>query len=207
MNIRFSLAASCLVSSLLCSNAFASDADKKALQQKLAQLQSLSTEFSQTLVDAEGLLLQQHHGKLSLQQPQKLYWEVYEPTESLMIADGSTLWQVDPMVEQVIAIDQQQAIANNPMVLLTSNDPNDWAGFTVSQNQQQWLIKALAEDSIMVSLVLEFKGEQLSGFTTTDRQGLVSTYSFSDVKQNQPVEQSLFVFKLPEGYDLDDQRN
>lgn len=183
-------------------------ADEKAqLREKLAKLHSLSAEFAQTVTDAQGEMLQQLRGKLTLQQPQKLYWQVYEPNENLLIADGTTLWQVDPFVEQVIAINQQQAIANNPMVLLTSNEAKDWQDFAVTRQQDKWLVTALQQEAPIASLLLVFEQDSLTGFSLTDRQGQISQFVFSQIKQNQQVDPKLFIFTLPSGYDLDDQRN
>lgn len=179
---------------------------EQALKQKLKGLHSYQAEFTQKVVDATGETVQQAKGKLQLQQPDKLVWQLYAPDESKLIADGNTVWQVDPFVEQVVAVNQQQAIANNPLVLLAQPDSQHWQDFSVSEQDNQFVINSRATDSQVVSLTLNFDGQQLTQLRILDRQQQTSTMTFSHIQQNIPLDPALFQFSLPKGYDLDDQR-
>ena len=181
-------------------------AAKLALQKRLTALQSFSAQFSQQVADAEGELLQEAEGKILLQQPDKLYWQVFEPNENLMLADGNTLWHIDPFAEQVIAMNQQQAVADNPMVLLTNPDTQAWSGFDVEQEGDDFTIVAKNGQSQIVALKLMFKDDQLQGLALIDRQEQISRLTFSSPEQNSDIAAETFVFTMPEGYDLDDQR-
>lgn len=181
--------------------------DKTKLQEILAQLDSFHAQFGQIVTDAQGQLLQEANGELFLMQPDKLYWEVLEPNENILVADGSTVWHIDPFVEQVVAIDQQQAIANNPLMLITSSDPAVWDSFVIEQtNAGQFSVSSTEDDAFIRSLQLVFDNLTLTKLVFVDSQGQRSELAFSDIRQNQSVDQALFEFRLPEGYDLDDQR-
>lgn len=193
------LAASCSFSVL------AEDA-QQLLKQQLAQLKTFTANFSQQVVDAEGELLQTSSGKISLAQPNKLHWQVAPPNENTLIADGQTLWHVDPFVEQVVAMRQQDAVANNPMILLTEPDSEHWQQFSVSVEGRKYVIRALSDESHVLSLSLTFEQQQLVKLAMQDRQEQTSTLSFSEIEQNQPLAAELFEFTLPEGFELDDQR-
>ena len=82
---------------------FAADMDaKQQLKVKLSLLATYQANFTQTVVDIENTLLQQASGRIVLQQPNKLYWELFEPNESVLLADGDNIWNVDPFLEQVV---------------------------------------------------------------------------------------------------------
>lgn len=182
-----------------------SNAEEK-LKIKLSKLVTFEAQFNQKVTDKTDELLQESTGVLKLMQPNRLYWEAFEPSENILIADGKTLWHVDPFVEQVIARDQQQAVANNPIVLLSNPGSEFWQEFTISQTQQSFTIVANDPDAQIDKLVLVFNGDILSSLQLYDRQQQLSNLTFIDIKQNQTLEPSDFIFILPEGFDLDDQR-
>ena len=98
-------------------------------------------------------------------------------------------------MEQVTAINQDQAVANNPLILLTQPNSAAWEDFTVSHSNNTFRIDAKKADSAVHSLVLVFENEQLSSM------------SMHDIQLNNTISDSIFSFSLPQGYDLDDQRN
>ena len=89
---------------------------------KLSKLVSYSANFSQSISDINGKELQRTSGTLTLKTPNMLRWETQLPDETLLIADGTTVWNVDPFVEQVTVMQQQSITQNNPLMLLVSDD-------------------------------------------------------------------------------------
>ncbi len=185
---------------------FAADVAEQ-LKAKLAHLQSFQARFSQSVVDNDGELIQQSEGKLWLKQPDKLLWELDPPNENILIADGNTLWHVDPFVEQAVAISQHQAVENNPIILLTNPDSEAWQGFNIRVSGNTYYIGAISTDSNIASLALTFNGETLVKLAMQDRQQQTSTLTFTQIEQNKKISDKAFQFTLPEGFDLDDQRN
>lgn len=176
------------------------------LKNKLAKLNTFEASFQQSVIDGQGELLQESKGKLFLKQPNLMLWRVDEPDENKLIADGETLWFVDPFVEQVVASDQASSVASNPIILLANTDHATWQQFTVVEADNQYEITALDPQTQISQLALRFENEQLVSLTLTDRQQQVSTLTFSDVQQNHSIDNQLFMFSLPEGFELDDQR-
>lgn len=188
-------------------SALASDDSKMALKKQLAQLQSFSAKFQQKVSDALGEELQNAEGILLLKQPQKLYWESYEPNEMQLIADGDTLWHVDPFVEQVVAINQQNAAQDHPVMLLAQPDSPMWQHYLVEETAVgSFTMKSLKADSDFISLTLSFTQGNLTTLTILDKMEQTNQLFFSEVEQNQPISDERFTFTLPEGYSLDDQR-
>jgi outer membrane lipoprotein carrier protein len=176
------------------------------LKQRLLQLQSFKANFSQEVVDSQHTRLQQATGTIALQYPNKLYWHLNEPNENLLIADGQTLWQLDPFIEQAVAINQSQAIQNNPLILLTDPNGKHWDDFVVTEKDNKFVITAKDLHGQVAQLVLQFSEAKLVAMQIVDGQLQTSSLTFSDIQQNSPLAASMFVFTLPEGYELDDQR-
>ncbi len=184
----------------------------QTLQSKLSQLTSYQADFTQTVVDIENTILQQAKGNISLQQPNKLYWELLPPNDNILIADGQTLWNLDAFMEQVVAYDQLAAIKNNPLILLTDPTSTKWQEYQVIKTDDQtdkvFVIKPTDQQTSVQSLTLTFdQDNKLVGLQTTDQQQQTSTLVFSNIKQDQPIDADMFVFTLPKGYELDDQRD
>lgn len=184
----------------------AQDAAKSALKTKLNSLQNYEASFSQIVIDGQKEVLQESDGKIYLKQPDRLYWEVAEPNETTLIADGKTVWHIDPFVEQVVALDQAQAVENNPLILLTNPSGPDWDKFIVLEKGEMYEIVSNDPNSHISSLTLVFSGSDMVGLRFTDRTEQTSELTFDNIKQNQNIDSTLFDFALPQGYDLDDQR-
>lgn len=178
----------------------------ETLQNKLTGLKSFRAHFNQTVTDGQGEVIQTSQGELLLKQPAMMRWQVSSPDESTLIADGTTLWHIDPFVEQVTAMDQQQSVANNPIILLTDTSAENWDKFTVEQYENGYTVVAKDPQSQILSLRLVFDQDELTSLTFVDRQQQVSQLTFDQIHQNLDIGERLFQFTLPEGYDLDDQR-
>lgn len=205
----FTLALTLLLSSL--SAAHAAAADKDALIERLSGLATLQAEFSQQVTDPAGELVQQLHGRLALARPNYLYWQTDAPDETLMVADGSNLWYYNPFVEQVTVYRQAEAMEQSPLLLLLDADAQAWSHYTVKQEGNSFALQPNPSADTQQSLQLIFAEDQnsaaLQRIILDDGQGQISTIDLENLRLNQPVERGLFEFTLPEGVDLDDQRN
>lgn len=179
---------------------------KQQLKAKLALLKSYQANFTQTVTDIEKILLQQADGRIVLQQPNKLYWELFEPNESVLLADGDNIWNVDSFTEQVVVYAADAALENNPLILLTNPDSGKWQEYQVSQSGNQFTITPLELNGGVESLRLVFNGDILVELESQDGQQQKSVLLFSEIKQNNPIAADTFIFVQPDGYGLDDQR-
>ncbi|MFA3792248.1 outer membrane lipoprotein chaperone LolA [Aliiglaciecola sp. SL4] len=183
------------------------DLAAEQLKQKLLTLKTFSASFEQKVTDGQGELVQESSGQMTLKQPNLMIWQVNAPDENLMVADGNTLWYSDPFVEQVTAINQADSVSNNPIVLLTNPSNEQWSEFTISYSDDEvYSIIAISPESQISELKLKFENNQLSQLSFIDRQQQTSKLTFSDVKQNIKISDEQFVFAIPDGFDLDDQR-
>jgi outer membrane lipoprotein carrier protein len=158
------------------------------------------------VVDIENTLLQQATGRIALQQPNKLYWELFEPNESVLLADGENIWNIDPFLEQVVVYAADSALENNPLILLTNPESSKWQEFEVSQAESQFIITPHERNGGIESLRLVFKGDSLVELESQDGQQQKSLLLFTEIKQNHALPAETFIFVMPDGYELDNQR-
>ena len=182
---------------------------KEKLMAKLAKIDFFSAEFSQKIFDEAGIELQQGSGQLSVSKPNLVNWQTILPDESLIVSDGSNLWFYDPFVEQVSVYSLANAIANTPILLITSNDEKLWQDYNVSQlSDNRYLISANNDNARVKSLELTFAEDvnnvELSAFNILDVTGQLSVITLSN--HHEKPDTSLFTFTVPEGVYLDDQR-
>lgn len=184
-----------------------SAADKAELRALLGDFASLSANFTQTINDMQGEELQVTSGKLLLQKPQKLRWEITSPDESLLIADGSSVFNVDPFLGQVTIVDQAQLTKSNPLMLLISDKQEQWDQVVVNKENMTFNIVSLQADSPIRKLKLSFSEEnKLQSLVSIDRQQQQSNLQFDMVKLNQGLSQNDFRYTVEEGFIVDDQR-
>jgi outer membrane lipoprotein carrier protein len=186
---------------------FATNLDaKQQLKVKLVKLVTYQANFRQTVVDIENTLLQQATGRIVLQQPNKFFWELFEPNKSVLLADGDNIWNIDPFLEQVVVNTADVTLENNPLILLTNPASSQWEKFEVRQSDSQFIITPRELNSGIESLRLVFDNDTLVELESQDGQQQKSLLLFSEIKQNYSLPDDTFIFVRPDGYELDDQR-
>jgi outer membrane lipoprotein carrier protein len=189
-------------------NITGNDSEKASLRALLGQFTTLKGSFKQTIVDMQGEELQSANGELLLQKPQKLKWTVLSPDESLLIADGTTVYNVDPFLEQVTLLDQAPLIQSNPLMLLVSDQQSQWDKVSVAQQENTFTLTSLRADSPVTKLILSFDTEKkLSTMVSYDRQQQQNRLDFSNVVLNENVSSQDFIFSADPDWVVDDQRD
>ena len=181
---------------------------KKELMNKLKSVEQFSALFEQVIIDNQGNVLQQGGGDLSVKRPNLVRWNTVEPDESLIVSDGKSIFLYDPFIEQVTAYKLDGAIANTPILLITTDSTELWDQYSVERlSTNQYLITANDKESRIKSLEISFnKNNELSGFTFLDVTGQLSKITLKNADFNSLLAASMFEFVMPEGVLLDDQR-
>lgn len=188
--------------------AFVNDPEAKTkLRQLLGQFNQLQAQFSQRITDMQGEILQESNGQIFIEKPHKLRWSVRSPEASLLIADGKTVFNIDPFVEQVTLIEQAELTANNPLMLLVSDQESQWQSVNIQQNDDGFLLRPIDINAPITDVVLTFDTQQtLLRLTSIDRQQQKNVITFTGVVTNTLIPVGLFAFEAPEGWVIDDQR-
>jgi outer membrane lipoprotein carrier protein len=190
---------------------------KSLLMAKLANLNFFSANFSQEVLSESGELLEQSAGKLAISKPNLANWHTTEPDELVIVSDGKDVWFYNPWIEQVSVYSLSAAIAKTPILLLTSKDKSLWDQYNVTKTLQEaklknesFVISAKDINSQIKSLTLVFdkdgENNKLKQFSFLDATGQLSNIKLSDFDKNNKPEQGLFNFVVPEGVQIDDQR-
>ncbi|MCC5856504.1 MAG: outer membrane lipoprotein chaperone LolA [Idiomarina sp.] len=173
------------------------------LQAKLAPVQSLQGRFVQTIYEQDDPV-QQLSGSFALQRPALLRWETEEPEQTLLIADGDTLWYYNPFIEQVSLFDQAETMQTNPLLVLLTND--EWTGFEVSFSDDLWHIRETNGGFHQVLSIGFNEQGYLNTMALDDGQGQRSVFRLQNLEVNSEIERARFQFEIPSGTDIDDQR-
>ncbi|WP_434339859.1 outer membrane lipoprotein chaperone LolA [Motilimonas cestriensis] len=177
------------------------------LQQKLHKVSQFSANFSQQVLDLDGKVIQEASGELNVAHPDKFRWQVLMPDEELVLSNGNTVWVYSPFVEQVTLLDQADAVAGTPFLLLASTDKAVWQQYEVVAKQQEFVIKPKDEQASIAEFTMKFnQKDQLIGFSIKERQGQTSQFVLTEFNSKNTFKGSDFEFVIPEGVEVDDQR-
>ncbi|MCJ8295936.1 MAG: outer membrane lipoprotein chaperone LolA [Colwellia sp.] len=197
---------------------------KQRLMAKLGKLAFFSAQFTQKIINGQGEVLQEGSGTLAISKPNLVNWKTITPDETLIVSDGNTLWFYDPFIEQASAYSLAKSIHNTPILLLTSDEPQLWQQYDVSQDYSvsqdsnakagmRFVVTPKDNNSQIKQLTLSFasadvgaKDSQLTEFSFKDATGQISHISLSQFNSKDKPSASLFTFTLPQGVRLEDKR-
>ena len=186
--------------------------DSSELRGKLESLDSLKADFSQTVTDINDKVIQSGEGVFALAYPNKFYWHLTQPDESLIVADGEDLWIFNPFAEEVTVMDFADAVEASPIALLVHRDEATWAQYHVTQVKPEsgkacYLIKPKSLEGSVVTVNVCFDATQLTDFNLLDEQGNHSQFVLTNQTSVAEDEQTFFNFVVPVNVDIDDQRS
>lgn len=167
---------------------------------------TLQGRFEQSLVDANGVVVERSSGTLEIERPGRFHWAYSDPYEQRLVADGLNIWSYDVDLAQVTVKPQAEALANTPALLLGgSGDALSQFRFDGSMLEKgtTWVRMIPVDTSSgFERMELGFTDGQLSRmvfFDNLDQRTLVALY---DVTTNEPIDSEQFVFTVPEDADL-----
>ncbi|MDN3610534.1 outer membrane lipoprotein chaperone LolA [Vibrio ostreicida] len=182
-------------------------APKDELSQRLQIADGFTANFTQQLISPEGDMLTEGQGQVEIARPSLFRWTTTAPDENVLVSDGQSLWYYSPFIEQVSIYSQEQATQQTPFVLLTRNRASDWDNYRVAQKGDMFTLTPTAADSNQGQFKLNINTKGVvKGFSVIEQDGQQSTFKFNEVKLVKPSAER-FTFTIPEGVEVDDQRN
>jgi outer membrane lipoprotein carrier protein len=165
----------------------------------LNSLKSSKADFTQTIMNGRGQILQQTSGMMTLQRPGRFRWEVKAPNRQLLIADGQHIWFYDVDLQQVTIQKQQTIDASSPAVLLSEAPKNLTAHFMISPltDVQGFHLVPKDKKAIFQSITLIFQQNKLREMRLIDKLGQQTVVNFSQVKLNPYLSPQTFHFIIP----------
>lgn len=177
----------------------------------LAQSTSMQAEVEQLILSQDGREIQALQGEIAMQKPDRLYWHVSEPYEELMISDGVSLWYYEPDLEQVSIQDFPTDIESNPILLLNDDlqalaDVYDVSMGYVDEEIKQYILLPLLASSAYERFSLTFSGSDLVQMQFESSVGQLTSFSFTNIINNQTLDAALFRFEIPADIEIIDSR-
>jgi len=167
---------------------------------------TLRGRFEQSLVDADGEVLERTSGTLQIQRPGQFRWTYTEPYEQQLVADGLNIWSYDVDLAQVTVKPQREALANTPALLLSGSEDalqqfnND--GSYVEAGTTWVKLSPKNTDSGFLRVELGFKHDRLYRMVFFDNLQQTTLVALHDVVIDVPFEAGEFVFDVPDGVDV-----
>ncbi len=185
----------------------------QALQRKYDAVKDFSADFVHTYQG--GVLRKQltERGNVLIKKPGKMRWDYTSPEKKLFVSDGTKVYFYIPADKQVVvSAVPADAEATTPALFLAGKGSLT-AGFTPSFVD---LPPGLPPGSLALKLVPKSKQQDydwlilavdpatlaIRGLVTVDAQGGMSTFAFTNLKQNVGLADNQFTFKPPRGVDV-----
>jgi len=186
--------------------AAAPDAGRALVKEFVTGVSTLSSRFEQTLVDADGEVLEVTRGTLEINRPGQFRWAYDEPYEQWLVADGLNLWSYDVDLAQVTVKPQADALANTPALLLGGSaavlDEFDYDG-SFEEGGLTWVrMRPVDTDSGFGRLELAFSGRTLARMLFFDNLEQTTLVSLTDAVVNEAIDPAHFEFVAPDGVDV-----
>ncbi len=184
----------------------ADDAGERLVEAFVNDIATLQGRFEQSLIDADGEVLERTSGTLEIQRPGQFRWSYTEPYEQVLVADGLNIWSYDVDLEQVTVKPQQEALANTPALLLGGSKDalqqfnND--GSFVEAGTTWVQLSPKNTDSGFLRVELGFKHDMLSRMVFYDNLEQRTLVALYDVAVNVPFEPGQFDFQVPDDVDV-----
>jgi len=182
------------------------DTGRSLVNEFLTGVDSLASRFEQTLIDANGEVLEVSRGTLEINRPGQFRWAFDEPYEQWLIADGLNVWSYDVDLAQATVKPQAEALANTPAQLLGGSaaamSEFEFDG-VVEEDGLTWVrMRPVDTDSGFNRLELAFSDRKLARMVFFDNLEQTTHVSLQDVVVNEAIDPAHFKFEVPRGVDI-----
>lgn len=179
---------------------------EKLVNDFLTDVITMQGRFEQSLIDAEGTVVEVSSGTLEIERPTRFRWVYSDPYEQWLVADGLNIWSYDVDLAQVTVKPQAKALSNTPALLLGgAKDALEQFRFEGSmiESDTTWVrMRPIDEKSGFNRVELGFFDGELSRMVFFDNLEQTTLVALYDVVVNEPIEADHFEFIVPDGADL-----
>lgn len=184
----------------------------EALQAKYDTVSNFSAGFEQTYTGGVLRAALVERGTVLIKKPGKMRWHYTSPEEKLFVSDGVSLYSYLPLDRQVIvgAVPPGDNVSTPALFLAgrgNLSEDFDAAYDDASDAQAHTWTVALTPtrsdvDYTRLTLVVERESLRVVALRAIDFQNAVSAFTFSDLKENQELPDTLFTFEIPRGAEV-----
>ena len=167
---------------------------------------TLQARFEQSMIDAEGAIVERTSGTLEIERPGRFRWSYSDPYEQWLVADGLNIWSYDVDLAQVTVKPQAEALANTPALLLGGGDDAlsqfRFEGSTIEDGATWVRMIPIDTSSGFERMELGFTDGQLTRMAFFDNLSQTTFVALHEVTTNEPIDAERFEFTVPDDADL-----
>lgn len=175
----------------------------------LTQTRSARGAFTQKVLHDDARVAESGSGTFAFSRPGRFRWEVREPFEQLLVADGERLYFYDKDLNQVTVRKLQGALESTPAAILFGSSDLD-RGFVLREMPARdglaWLEALPRErDSGFERIDFGFRDGLPVVMEIRDAFGRTTRFEFRDIVRDAPLPAGSFRFVPPPGADIVEQ--
>ncbi|MBJ83600.1 MAG: hypothetical protein CL462_11935 [Acidimicrobiaceae bacterium] len=187
---------------------------QRALQSRYQLIRDSTADFVQTY---EGGVLRStlvERGTFQFKKPGRMRWDYYEPERKISVWDGEQIYFYLPEDRQVMVgrLPLESEVTTPALFLAgAGNFAEDFtATFDVVQDapQDSYVLRLTPtrteRDFEYLTLVLDGRSLAIVRLVAHDLEGGISTFTFSNLQENQNLSDTPFRFEIPSGTDVID---
>ena len=182
------------------------DVGRQLVDEFVNEVITLQARFEQSLIDAEGAIVERTSGTLEIERPGRFRWSYAEPYEQWLVADGLNIGSYDFDLAQVTVKPQAEALANTPALLLGGGDDAlsqfRFEGSTIEDGATWVRMIPIDTSSGFERMELGFTDGQLTRMAFFDNLDQTTFVALHDVTTNEPIDAQRFEFAMPDDADL-----
>lgn len=183
-----------------------------SIQRHYDQVRDFQADFTHTYVG--GILRKKtvEHGRMAVRKPGRMRWTYTQPEQKLFVSDGNRVYSYVPADKQVyVAAVPADDQATTPALFLAGKG-NILRDFTVAPVDVpdapagsvglKLTPKRPEREYDWLNLVVDKSSLSLRMLVTSDSQGGLSTFAFTNLRENTGIADKEFVFVMPRGVDV-----
>jgi len=174
-------------------------AERVQFTQFFNALESLKSNFTQTVYSASDIFISENSGKFTFQRPQQLRWHTATPNEQILILNKNELWLVDTELEQAV-LQKTKNFSETPLYWLI-NKPNtlkDTPKYVYSEGGIDWY--GINESTQPVKF--GFIGNDLATISLENELDQVIYIVFDDMQVNAKINPKDFELDIDPEFDI-----
>jgi outer membrane lipoprotein carrier protein len=177
-----------------------------SLQKHLHNYKQISGQFTQVINSTQSDQSQSSSGEFWIKKPGQFRWYYISPYIQKIISNGEKIWIYDEDLYQVTVKSSTNAIESSPLSIILGGSDME-RHFIVSEigekDSLEWLsLSPKSESSGFDFIDIGFKSGKLNRMVMMDNFGQITELLFTNVTLNEPIDDELFEFQVPEGVDV-----
>jgi outer membrane lipoprotein carrier protein len=180
----------------------------KKLESTLSMWETLSADFTQTIVDNNDRIIHKYSGRVYLEKPNRLRWIIKSPEPQEIVSDGKNLWIYDEELAQVTIQPVSEQLTETPAMFLSGSFKQIEDGFNISllkasENEQRFLLVPKNDDNLIARIEMTFNIDfNIKNLQILDAMQQTTSIDFTDVRDNPELSKEVFTFVAPQNVDV-----